>query len=895
MRRLITLTIFLQAYFLCIGQDSLNYYLSKGDSLQAIFEDAKSYVYYDSASQLAIKNLDIPNYVRTLIGKGYALRFDFDNPNYDGAFQYLFEALSLSRNNDLISMEQKQRIYYGLAITERERLNYDQAKEYGELAIIMASRLGDKRLIAKCNSMMGNIHSDERNYDDAIRFIKNAITIRLSEKPTSDRDLAFWYSNLGLTYKRANDPSRSNQAYLKSIKWFESLDPYDSAMIRDNHQNMAANHVDLGEMTLAKHYYNLASGGDVSISGKGYSVSRRNMLLGQMYRKFDQKDSSLFFLQKSLKTGLRNFNPTSELQNPEIPTSDQTLNPQIYLVLNEKGDVLLDLYSESGEEKYLISSYEVYELAASVIADLRFGLEDNSPSLHLAEHAKEIYSNALRATLLMHERDQDPGFIESALKYIEGIKQSILLRNRMIDNQVGKLKEFQKEVMLLQKDIDDVRQQIQLAKIEESSGYQNIEALISKVILLRSEKDLIEEDARIENTIENNVKSVGELQDYLEDHQLMINYFWGSESLYGLAISKAGSYFLELNTEGLDDYLDTYIRTVSTVDFDSGEQSFQQFVESSSTIYNAILEPFLSTIEGESNSDIQELIIVPDGRLNMLPFASLISEIPDTIEEINYKNLSYLIRDYTISYAFSASILALKSNIDYKFNRVLGFSSMELAGTQNELSRIESVWKKMDIFNSEVSTEDNFKRHAPDYNIIHIASHASSGDDVFEPNIAFAKGEDASNDGRLHAYEIYPMKLNNKLTVLSACETGLGTFYDGEGVFSIARGFALAGSSAIVTSLWKVRDLQTVELMTNFYSELNQGSSISNSLRSSQLEYLANGNFVNTHPHFWSSFIVLGDGSSILFESQKSIYWTVIILISLSIIIYIYRRKRSTN
>lgn len=895
MRRFLILTIFLYGHFLSIGQDSLNYFLKKGDSLQGAFEDAKAYLYYDSASRLALRELDIPTYVRTLIEKGYSLRFDFDNPNYDGAYQYLFEALSLSRNNDLITMQQKQRIYYGLAITERVRLNYDKAMEYGELALILAERLKDSRLIAKCHNMMGNIYSTQRRYGEAIEFFKRAINIRTAENPIGDRELPYWYSNLALTFKRSNDPGNSNKYYEKSLESFSNLRPYDSSTVWNTYQDMATNYVDLNDMEQAKYYYNLASKRDISSSEKGFSSSDRFMFLGMMYKKFNRRDSALYFLQQSIIAGVRNFNPSTDLQNPTFPDSVNTwiLNPEIYLGFDGKGRVLLDLYTESGEEKYLISAHEIYQLAAQLIASLRFGLEDDSPSLHLAEHAKEIYSNALRASLLMYELKKDPGLIESAFRYIEGIKQSILFRNRMIDNQAGELKEFKNEVLLIQKNIDEVRQQIELAKIEESSGYQNIETLISKVILLRSEKELVRRDSKVGEEIEYEIGSVSDVQDYLSNEQVMINYFWGSESLFGIAISRSGSWFLELDAKDLDRQLNAYIQSVSTLDFDSARTSFQNFVRSSHAVYTSILSPFLTKLREESKSDIKELIIVPDGKLNMLPFASLLSERTNDLDEVNYRDLAYLIKDYTVSYAFSASILTLNSTTDYKSGNLLAFSSNELAGTQNELERIKSIWNEVSIFNAEKSTETSFKQNAKNYNIIHIASHATSGSAISDPNISFAKADNSNEDGKLHAYEIYPMDLNNKLTVLSACETGVGVVYNGEGVFSIARGFAFAGSSSIVTSLWKVRDLQTIELMTSFYSDLGKGLSVSKAIRNSQLQYIDQATSVSAHPHFWSSFVTLGNGSMVVSERNNSKYLLGLVAGSMALIIVILYRRRS--
>ena len=70
------------------------------------------------------------------------------------------------------------------------------------------------------------------------------------------------------------------------------------------------------------------------------------------------------------------------------------------------------------------------------------------------------------------------------------------------------------------------------------------------------------------------------------------------------------------------------------------------------------------------------------------------------------------------------------------------------------------------------ATEYNFKVHAPFFKIIHLALHGSANENTGSCKISFTSGGNQNEDGILYDYELYALKLNARLAVLSACETG---------------------------------------------------------------------------------------------------------------------------
>jgi CHAT domain-containing protein len=113
-------------------------------------------------------------------------------------------------------------------------------------------------------------------------------------------------------------------------------------------------------------------------------------------------------------------------------------------------------------------------------------------------------------------------------------------------------------------------------------------------------------------------------------------------------------------------------------------------------------------------------------------------------------------------------------------------------------------------------------------------------------------------DGLLQVYEIFNLKLNAELVVLSACETGLGKEVKGEGLIGLTRAFMYAGTPSVVVSLWQVADRSTADLMVKFYEQLNQRRDKAEALRRAKLAMIERGG-VSAQPFSWAPFILVGE------------------------------------
>ena len=149
-----------------------------------------------------------------------------------------------------------------------------------------------------------------------------------------------------------------------------------------------------------------------------------------------------------------------------------------------------------------------------------------------------------------------------------------------------------------------------------------------------------------------------------------------------------------------------------------------------------------------------------------------------------------------------------------------------------------------------------------DYRIVHFASHGILN--VAHPELSgivlsLVDERGRARDGFLRLHDVYGLRLPADLVVLSGCQTGLGREVRGEGLLSLTRGFMYAGAARVVSSLWKVDDRATAELMERFYSALRGPAkpSAAAALRQAQAGMARAPRW--RAPYYWAGFVLQGE------------------------------------
>jgi CHAT domain-containing protein len=344
-----------------------------------------------------------------------------------------------------------------------------------------------------------------------------------------------------------------------------------------------------------------------------------------------------------------------------------------------------------------------------------------------------------------------------------------------------------------------------------------------------------------------------EVERDLPENQALIEYIVGSQQIAIFVLRHNGLHatlepLSSVDLESKVTLLRDLIRRPDSTDWESPARSLRRL----------LVDPIEKAdwLEGAN-----EIIIVPHGFLNYLPFATLVR--PTRVGN------RFLIDDYIVSYLPMAGALAMSSSARPTTERLLALapSVSKLEFTSTEVRAVAAAFgSNATAIIGPRATETSFKQMAGNYDVIHFATHGFFN----QTNPLFSGVQlepDAQNDGRLEVHEILGLHLRAQLVTLSACETALGSGYfteipAGDEFVGLTRAFLSAGASTVVATLWEVNDSSTALLMRSFYQKVSERSPAL-SLATAQRSML-HGDSAHRHPYYWSAFVVVGSARTII-------------------------------
>jgi CHAT domain-containing protein len=401
----------------------------------------------------------------------------------------------------------------------------------------------------------------------------------------------------------------------------------------------------------------------------------------------------------------------------------------------------------------------------------------------------------------------------------------------------------------------------QLAMTPQSPDSEEVKSVqrdlaIQATNLAQLNSDLRADELEIRNVSGQKPMSVQDMQALLDEDTAVIMYglTWSSWARHGLVgvVTRQECHYdcswalsaLQQRDSDLRKRLKPFLElTRSPV---AAEGSITELREWGRALYDKLIEPVGPYIAGKKH-----LIIVPSGLLAKVPFHLLCD-----------RNGRFLFEEYEISYAQSVGVLKsclargrkLGGNVVIIADPTVTDTGARLTFAGNEALAIKKVYPDALLLMGDQATETAVKDVLSKADVIHFACHSLVNEES-PMKSALVLAPDECNDGLLTAREICDYPVNAGLVVIGACESGSGGVSGGwRELAGMTRAWLLAGAPSMVTSLWKVDDKGTSELMAEFYRNLPSMSRVE-ALRRAQMTMMDR----YENPYYWGAFVLYGD------------------------------------
>lgn len=778
--------------------------------------------------------------------------------DFNRSLNYHKEALRLIQsNNENVSTPDIGITYVNLGACSLHQGAHEKAINYYQKALNfdLKSLPPTHPYIAEDLSFIGDSHFKGEQYDSAIFYHEKALEINVSQFGQKHLAIAKSYDNLSKDYEYL-------QEYESALGFSEKAISAAQSSSKVNHQLA---------QSLNRKVQVLLELGDTE-------TAQKELQRAFMANTSDYQLSSLINYPKKGYINLVTFMTSLSLMN------------DIFCDLSE------DLYTQSILENHL----QLVDFIDSMVVKRRLSHRNFNDKLYFSKASSSFYKKTVNHLIKLYATKGNYQFLERAYLFTIKSNNAILRENLTIKAArrfVGIPDDLNARESRLKSLVSFYQNQLIQSREKDSTA---LPAIQNK--LFRYEEELIELNDSIAEIFPEYYQlfnpeevSIDDIMDNIRNNQVLIEYFLSDSTLH---IFQLRDNQISHNSITYNQQLKAEIKELVTqINSPFDASSIFTFKQVSHQLYKKLLKRPLSEVA----ENIEEIVLIPSYDLPPFPIDVLLSDTTGN----NYNDLPYVLKKFTFSYAYSPEI-TYKKQVEEPSAIAFapGFESNDsLKSSQTDLPNL--FWNKSEVeglkthFSSEIyvdeeATEQILKSKQGEYSILHLATHAIlDPENPINSRIAFSKDEKNGNeDGFLHVFEILNMNINANLSVLSACNTGLGQFEKGEGIMSLARAFTYAGCQSVLLSHWSIDDQSTSHLMDQFYANLKDGDNKSKALKDAKLSFLETASEIRSHPYYWSGFSIYGDINPIQLTPKNQIVIIISILVFLGFVFAFVNYKK---
>jgi CHAT domain-containing protein len=942
-------------------KDTLHHYAYNklGNMFIALSEFDSAYLYHKTALDISLKKMNPVNYLTASSYQNLGIAAHFKG-DYQFAEDCYTKSLRLKEQLFNYNDPGLSKIYSNLGKFYTDLSKYNIALEYYDKSEQLLINKYDRNdlLFAHVYWNKGNVYTHKGDYVKATSYLAKAYTILETILGPDDQDVLRVLLDLGFAHDKKGDTTLAITYYNRAAKNREN------AGIIKIYRNLGNLYMQINEQDSAEKYYQLSIFYAKKIfSGNSYDLALCYQYYGEFLAKtkndpkamdyytqaadifiqlFGGKNKDLckvYRLQSEYYLTIGNYDdalqrihaaliallPGFSSEDPYVKPTENDFVLDIYLqdALQQKAITHYQRFKHLHDLKDLYASLDIIGLAITVTEGIRKTYYEEESQLILNKLARDIIDLGVTVSLELFTETGEKNYLKKAFNYCEKGQAIILLsalRGLEAQSNIKIPKEIQATERKVSEDLASYNNLVFQERQKKMPDQQKIQLWTNIGFNLRLSHDSILASYKKDYPDYFRLKfdyssiSADSAMKALTQDQAILEYCLTDSLVFGflLANDKLNAYKLgqkpDLKSK-LDSLRENFMRKEY---FNAGHSEFATITSLSADLYDILIRPFKSEIEGK------RLIIIPDGELGYLSFDILLNDKPeDTLQ--SYKDMTWLIRENPISYSSSAtiyfeqsdrpdrkvagSLIAFAPSYDFITNQrnasisdsvILKLSP--LVGTKEEVNSISELFRSRKLFD-EKATEEYFKSHAGEYGILHLAMHTIIDNQhplysklVFTPDVN--RRED---DGYLNTYELFSLQLPGQLAVLSACNTGSGKLERGEGIMSLARGFFYAGIPNVVMTLWEIEDHSSADLMSIFYENLKQGKSSDIALQQAKIGYMQKAGKLHAHPYFWAGYVSIGKTSPIHLRPVINPFYYImpgIMLLIIFAFLYFFINKR---
>jgi len=743
---------------------------------------------------------------------------------------------------------------------------YAQAEEHlaRALAIRQSYLREDNEWIAASYNDLGLIYSIT-DPDKALAYYEKALTIYQKLHGKDHPKIALTNTNTGFVYRQMELYGDAVNNLESALKTWEKIYPQPHPTKAFVLFSLGETYLKMGDRKAAQGYYDRALTMYESSYGKKHP-ERAAVLnaIGNLKLTDGKFDEALADYQQAMQANVRGFESSDLNQNP--PLKDfYNGNTLLYSLIDKAQALEARYYGKTLKLAEMELAVKTLQLADSLIDRLRQQITNESDKIALGAVANDIYAAGVRiaqetSVIALHKKKWQA----LSFYFAEKSKSAVLLEAISDVNAksfAGIPETLLEEEKSLKSAIALTAQQLAQKPTESEERYLRETAFNLNRSYEAFTKQLETKFPEYYNLKFNTASpSITELQSRMDTHTAILSYFTDDKN-HHLYIFLVTQKHFSIVDHAVPKEFDKYITGLRNSLFFNEIETYKTAAHALSSL---LIPPHIP-------SSITDLVVLPTGRLGIIPFETLVTtkiKATDT-----YATLPYLLKRYAVRYEFSASLILQKASMKPPAEASIFLCApvtfnpqdhlAELPGTESEVNAISKLFGSRNFRNAVYTRDQADEKVAKsealkNYSYLHFATHGIVDENNPELSRIFLRSATGTEDGNLFTGEIYNLQLNANLVTLSACQTGLGKISKGEGVIGLSRALVYAGAKNIMVSFWSVADESTAELMQDFYKTLleHPGTNFSQNLRQAKLDLLKTGKFES--PYYWAPFILIG-------------------------------------